>query len=212
MFDIEYKGGNCVVITTKKTTLVFDPKLSVVGLKDISIPNSVELATEDRLATNGNQAKLHIQSAGEYGVGDCDIKAIAAVRKIDSDESIKNSMIYTVSVADNKVAILGNINDNLTDEQLESIGVIDILITPVGGNGLTLDSHAAARLTKKIDTKVVIPIHYDDPKLKYEVPQDSLDSFVEELKVDKEDAIIKYKVKPNMTYPSSLTIIELQKS
>ena len=32
MFEIEYKGGNGVVIAGKKATLIFDPKLSLVGL------------------------------------------------------------------------------------------------------------------------------------------------------------------------------------
>ena len=36
MFDIEYKGGNSIVIASKKTTLIIDPKLSLVGLKDSS--------------------------------------------------------------------------------------------------------------------------------------------------------------------------------
>ena len=48
MFDIEYKGGNTVVITTKKATLVVDPKQSVVGLKDLSVKEGIQLATEER--------------------------------------------------------------------------------------------------------------------------------------------------------------------
>jgi hypothetical protein len=31
MFEIEYKGANCVVVSSKKASLVVDPKLSVVG-------------------------------------------------------------------------------------------------------------------------------------------------------------------------------------
>ena len=44
MFDIEYKGGNGVVIATKKATAVIDPKLSLVGLKDASTKEAVEIA------------------------------------------------------------------------------------------------------------------------------------------------------------------------
>lgn len=36
MFDLEYKGGNGVVITSKKTQLVIDPNLSLIGLKNLS--------------------------------------------------------------------------------------------------------------------------------------------------------------------------------
>ena len=37
MFDIEYKGANAVVFTTKNVKVVFDPKLSLVGKKDLSV-------------------------------------------------------------------------------------------------------------------------------------------------------------------------------
>ena len=43
MLDIEYKGGNGVVISTKKATIVADPKLSVVGLKDLSVKDAIEI-------------------------------------------------------------------------------------------------------------------------------------------------------------------------
>jgi hypothetical protein len=32
MFEIEYKGGNGIIIATKKITALSDPKLSVIGL------------------------------------------------------------------------------------------------------------------------------------------------------------------------------------
>ena len=52
MFDIEYKGGNGVVIATKKTQLIIDPNLSVVGLKNLGAKDAIEIATEARFAIN----------------------------------------------------------------------------------------------------------------------------------------------------------------
>lgn len=211
MFEIDYKGGNALVINTKKTTLVFDPKASVNGLKDISINDAVELATEPRLMTEPSDAKLRIDSPGEFGIGDCDIKAIAARRNIDGEDQPMGSVMYTVLIGDNKVAVLGNIYEKLTDAQLEEIGVVDILIIPIGGNGLTMDAHGAAQLTKTISPKVVIPVHYADSKVKYEVPQDGLDLFEKELNIEKE-VVAKYKVKPGMSYPASLTMVVVERS
>ena len=48
MFEIEYKGANAVVLTTKKTRVVFDPKLFLFGCKDVSVKDSVEVVTEER--------------------------------------------------------------------------------------------------------------------------------------------------------------------
>ena len=49
MFELEYKGANCIVVSTKKANVVVDPKLSIVGLKDASVKDAIELATERRL-------------------------------------------------------------------------------------------------------------------------------------------------------------------
>ena len=37
MFEIEYKGANAVIITTKKLRVVFDPNLEIVGGKNVSV-------------------------------------------------------------------------------------------------------------------------------------------------------------------------------
>jgi L-ascorbate metabolism protein UlaG (beta-lactamase superfamily) len=64
---------------------------------------------------------------------------------------------------------------------------------------------------RQIDPKVVIPIHYADSALKYEVPQDSLQTFVGELGAPVE-TVAKYKLKSAAALPESLTIIEVTRS
>ena len=74
MFEVEYKGANSVVISTKKGTIVTDPKLSLVGLKDANVKDSIEIATEVRFALNTDTARLVIEGPGEYGISDFDIR------------------------------------------------------------------------------------------------------------------------------------------
>jgi len=208
MFEIEYKGANSVIISTKKSTLVVDPKLSLVGLKDVSTKDAVELATEARFALNGENARLNIEGPGEYGVGEFDIKGIAAQRHLDSEAEPLASTIYRVEVNDVRVAIIGNIYEKLSETQLEEIGLIDILIIPVGGNGYTLDATGAASLTRSIDPKVVIPVHFAESDIKYEVPQDTLETFTKELGGTVEE-LPKYKLKLATLLPPVLTIVHL---
>jgi len=211
MFDIEYKGGNGVVIATKKTTIVADPKLSVVGLKDLSIKDVVEVATESRFATNSKDAKLLIEGPGEYEIGDFSIRGVSAIRHLDAPDAEPIATIYRIETGDVRIALLGNIASNLEEEQLEALGVVDILILPVGGSGYTLDATSAAALVRNIDPKVVIPIHYADSTLKYEVPQDTLETFTKELAAPVE-SVAKYKVKSSSVLPATLTIIEITRS
>jgi hypothetical protein len=211
MFEIEYNGANSVSITTKQGKIVTDPKLSVAGLKDESTKGAVELATEARFALNSDDALLNIEGPGEYGVANFDIRGVAAQRHLDSEGQPLASTMYRIEVNDIRVALLGNIYEKLSEEQLEELGVVDILIVPVGGNGYTLDATAAAIITRQIDPKAVIPIHYADSAIKYEVPQDSLDVFVKELGAPVEETP-KYKLKQVSALPPVMTIIQITRS
>jgi L-ascorbate metabolism protein UlaG (beta-lactamase superfamily) len=211
MFDIEYKGANTVVISTKKAILVTDPKLSVAGLKDINIKGAIELATEARFATNGQDARILIEGPGEYGVANFDILGIGAQRHLDAEGQELLGTMYRIEFGDVRIGLLGNIYEKLSDDTLEELGVLDILILPVGGNGYTLDATGAANLVRRINPKVVIPVHYADDSLAYEVHQDSLDIFVKELGAPVE-TVSKYKVKGLATLPATLTVVEITRS
>lgn len=212
MFDLEYKGGNGVVITSKKTQLVIDPNLSLIGLKNLSARDAVELATEPRFAVNDLAAKLQIEGPGEYEIGDVSIRGIRATRHLDTELDEPIDTMYRIDIGDIRIAVLGNIAPKLSDEQLEEIGVIDILIIPVGGGGYTLDATSAATVTRQIEAHAVIPVHYADSGLKYEVPQDSLEVFVKELGAPVEEAGQKYKVKSASSVPAALTVVSVARS
>lgn len=208
MFDIEYKGGNCLIISTKEAKLITDPKLSLIGLKDLSTKNCVELLTEERFMVN-DESKLVIEGPGEYGVADFEISGFPAQRHIDSVKDRLATTIYRIKIGDLRLALVGNIYEKLSEEQIEEIGLVDVFIVPVGGNGYTLDSIGAANITRKINPKVVIPIHFSGSGLKYEVPQADVSEFIKELNTPVEKTH-RYKCKSN-SLPPSLTIIHLER-
>jgi L-ascorbate metabolism protein UlaG (beta-lactamase superfamily) len=211
MFDIEYKGGNGVIISTKKLNAVIDPKLSLVGLKDLSVKDALEIATEARFATGGRDMQLAIEGPGDYELGPFSIKGVPAIRHLDTSADEKVATIYRIEVGDTRIALVGNISPKLDEDQLEGLGLVDILILPVGGGGYTLDATSAAGVVRQVDPKVIIPVHYADDGLKYEVPQDTLETFVKELGAPVE-TMAKYKVKSAATLPLTLTIVEITRS
>jgi len=211
MFEIEYKGANSLTISTKNIKLAVDPKLSIVGLKDLPTKDAVEIATEQRFANYNPDAKLVIDGPGEYGVSDFDILGVPARRHIDTENDGLKSTMYRVEINETRIGVIGNIDDKLSDEQLEKLGVLDILIIPVGGNGYTLDATSAAGLVRLIGPKVVIPVHYADKQLKYEVPQGELSLFITELGVPVE-TVSKYKSKQAANLQAQLSVVELTRS
>ena len=207
MFDIEYKGGNSIIISTRKINLVFDPNRSSFGLKDIIEKDGAEIATEKRFLTNSSEYRTSIEGPGEYEVSDVAIKGIAAFRHIDDPKSaLMEGNIYRISIDNIKIAILGNIHPDVDESQLDELGHIDILIIPVGGSGYTLDATSAVSLTRKIDPKIVIPTHFDDSSLNYEVPQDKIDTFIGEMKATVCEVDKKIKIKSDADLPDVLEI------
>ena len=53
------------------------------------------------------------------------------------------------------------------DSFIDQLGEVDILLVPVGGF-YTIDASEAIELVKKIDPSIVIPMHYNNPKLNQE--------------------------------------------
>ncbi len=209
MFDIEYRGGNAVTFSSKKTTIAVDPCLSILGLKNPKLNDAVELLTESRFRVDDPDVRIIIDGPGEYEVGDFTIRAAAASRLIDDGKEEKASTIYRLEQGDISIAIVGNVGPTLSEDQLESLGVVDILIIPVGGGG-TLDATNASSLVRAIEPKMVVPVHYADTALRYEVPQDTLETFVKELGAPVED-VQKLKIK-STTLPVALTVYNLARS
>jgi L-ascorbate metabolism protein UlaG (beta-lactamase superfamily) len=212
MLDIEYKGANAIVISSKKTQVVIDPKLSLFGLKDVSVKDAVELATESRFLLNNKSAKIAIEGPGEYEIGDVSITGVRALRHIDGESDEPVSTMYRIEIGDIRMAVLGNIAPRLDEQQLEDLGIVDMVILPIGGNGYTLDATSAASLVRQIDPKVVVPVHYADEAVKYEVPQDKLEVFTAELAAPVEQVGAKYKIKSSAAIPQVLTIVTVDRS
>lgn len=211
MFDIEYKGANTVVISTKKISLITDPKHSIFGEKDLVLKDGIELATEDRFATRSYDFKLSISYPGSYEVSDFTVNGFQERRHIDEEKDGKKSVIYSIEVAGVRIGLLGNINHNLSDDQLENLGILDILILPIGGGGYTLDATSAANIARRSDAKVIIPIHYSDDGVKYEVPQSDFSLFEKELGVEVETTV-KYRVKSVASLPEKMTLVKIERT
>lgn len=210
--EIEYKGANCIEISANKAVAVIDPKLSLVGLKDYLPKGAIQIATSEEFVVGNGEPKLTIDGPGEYEVSSISVKGIAAGRHIDTDLDEHKATIYRVEANGIRVGIIGHVNAKLSDAQLEDLGVLDVLCIPVGGRGYTLDAHNAAAITRQIGPKAVIPTHYADKGINYEVPQDDLTLFRKELGASLSDTVAKFKIKSSGTRPEALSLVEVTRT
>lgn len=194
--ELQFYGANCIRITTKNTAIVVDDNLSALGLKPAIKADDVALYTQEILSKNSDasKAKLVIDQPGEYEVANISIQGIAARSHMD-EESQKSATMYKITIDETKIVALGHIYPELTDKQLENIGMVDILLVPVGGNGYTLDGIGALKIIKKIEPKVIIPTHYSENEINYEVPQQDLQNALQQLSMEPAETVEKLKLK-----------------
>jgi L-ascorbate metabolism protein UlaG (beta-lactamase superfamily) len=151
-----------------------------------------------------------IDGPGEYEVNNCSIRGIAAGIYSQPEDAPKAATIYRLDIEDYSIAVLGHAKPKLNEEILEAIGAVDILVVPVGGYGYTLGPKEAADLVKSIEPKAIIPTHYAEEGVNYEVPQAPLGEFTKELGATIE-TLPKLKLKTGQL-PEVLTVYELTRT
>ncbi|MDL2363405.1 MAG: MBL fold metallo-hydrolase [Patescibacteria group bacterium] len=203
--DIQFYGANCVSVTYKNARIVLDDNLADVGGKSVVKPEDVALYTGPHGASKG---RLSFDSPGEYEVSDISVVGIAARAHLDEPKTL-NATMFKLVVGDTTVLVTGHVYPELSEAQLENIGICDVLIVPVGGNGYTVDPVGALKLIKEIEPKLVIPTHYNDKDLNLPVPQQELSNALKELGMEPKETVAKLKLKGHeLTDVTQLVLLE----
>lgn len=207
--EFQYFGGNCVKMTTKEASIVVDDNLGKLGLKPVAKKDDIILFTSYE-ADRPEQGILTIGQPGEYEVSKVAIHGVAARAHMD-EEGKKSATMYKFTTPDVRVLVTGHIHPDLDEKQLEAVGTVDVLIIPIGGNGFTLDAGGALKVIKKIEPKIVIPVHYADSKVKYEVPQTELADALKNMSMEVHETVPKLKLKASdLPEATQLVVVERQ--
>lgn len=205
--DMQWYGANCIVIGGKQARLVVDDNLVELGAKSVAREGDIALFTGAH-GQPAHTAKLIINQPGEYEVSGISIYGIAARAHMD-EEGKRTATMYKIITEDLSILVTGHVYPELSDDQLEAIGMVDVMFVPVGGNGYTLDGIGALKLAKKVEPKVIIPTHYEDPNLHFPVPQQPLEQALKALAMEpKEQSVAKLRLKPgDLTDTTQLIIL-----
>jgi L-ascorbate metabolism protein UlaG (beta-lactamase superfamily) len=192
--ELQFYGANCLSMTHKGTRIVIDDNLAELGTKAVVKAGDVALFTGSHAPVEG--ARLVFDAPGEYEVADTSVIGIPA-RLHTEEEGGLGATMFKLVTGELSVLFTGHIYPELNDLQLEAIGVIDLLVVPVGGNGYTVDPVGALKLIRAIEPKLVIPTHYADKALKYPVPQQDLANALKEMAMEPKETLSKLKLKPS---------------
>lgn len=191
--DAQFHGANCITITTKHARIVIDDNLAELGAKPVIREGDIALFTNAH-GDPAHPAKLVIDHPGEYEVAGVSIFGIAARAHVDTND-VKTSTIYKIIIDDLSFLVVGHIYPELSEPQLEAIGMVDIMFVPVGGNGYTLDPVGALKILKEVEPKLVVPTYYDDPSLNFSVPAQTLEQAVKTLAMEPKETTPRLRLK-----------------
>lgn len=179
---ITWYGQACFRIQSGKTSVVIDPFDKSVGLIPPRVEGHIVLVTHDHKDHNNIKAiggdPFVIDSPGEYEKSGVKIIGIHSFHDDKKGSERGMNVIYVVTLEGIRVGHLGDLGQyELSDEQKETLGEVDILMVPVGGV-YTIDGERAASIVNSIAPKIVIPMHYKIPGLS--IALENADQFLEE--------------------------------
>ncbi len=185
---ITWLGHSCFKLQDKigndGVTLITDPYSKEIGLKLPSLEADLVTISHDHEDHNNASAikggPRIIDCAGEYDVKGIFVEGIASFHDEEKGEKRGENIIYRIEIDDISVAHLGDLSHTLDSAELEKLVGTDILLIPVGGK-YTLDAKKAVEVISQIEPRMVIPMHYRHPDLKFEL--DDLEKFIKEIGV-----------------------------
>lgn len=206
--DIQFYGANCLSLTYKGARVVIDDNLAELGGKSILKAGDIALFTVYDRPDPRVDLKLLVNRPGEYETSDISVKGVAVRAHLD-EAGTKLATMYKITIGDVNVLVAGHAHPDVTETELEAIGQIQVLITPVGGMGYTLDAIGALKLVKEFEPKLVIPTHYADKALNFPVPQQDLSVALHEIGMEPKEKVGKLKLKASdLTEGTHLIVLE----
>ena len=234
--QIIWKGQSFFQILVSKNKenvvkIAIDPYDEQIGLKPPVCEADILLITHShydhnnvktvKAPTSGYPPFL-ISGPGEYEIKGIFIQGISSFHDNAQGKERGENTIYTLESEGIKICHLGDLGQKeLTDEQLEKIGAVDILMIPVGGV-YTISAKEAAKVISQIEPKIVIPMHYQIPysgrrpdgsyRPKLKVKLEGLDKFLKMMGVKAPEVSKKLSISQKNLPSEGMKVIVLKPS
>ncbi|MCR4313659.1 MAG: MBL fold metallo-hydrolase [Candidatus Uhrbacteria bacterium] len=213
--QISWNGFSSFEITTKTAgadvRLVTDPYQNSTGLR---FPRTLEaevlLVSHDEEDANNLEAVTGnpylINLPGEFEVRSVFVFGVAVPLKREEKGKPISNLIFRIETEGMRLAHLGALDRELTDEELQKLENIDILMIPVGG-WRVMDPKVAAQVISQIEPRIVIPMTHALVGVKETLG--TVDAFCKAFGTCRREDMNKYKVTRKDLPEDDMVIISL---
>ncbi|HOX30248.1 MAG TPA: MBL fold metallo-hydrolase [Candidatus Paceibacterota bacterium] len=214
--QIIWHGLSCFQIIAARgkgehVTILIDPlNEDETGLKtpksnaDIVLLTNKQYTVTNLKKTGAQDSAFLIDGPGEYEIKGVYVQGMAST---DKDGKKTQNTIYAIEAEDIQICVLGNLKQaELTQDQIEKLGPIDILTCPVGGKEAA-GAKEAMKIMTQIEPSVTIPTNYQVPKLKMKL--DPLQDFLKAVGVGPVEPLPKLVIKKKDIQQDNAKIVVL---
>jgi len=150
--ELTYHGHSCVRLRGRDITVVIDPPQATLpglakGTQGLIVRTEGSTDPERLRARDGEVQEV-------AGPGEFEIAGVAILGLPAGDTTVMR-----VTVDDIRVVAAGRLRRQLTEDEIDGLGHVDVLVVPVGG-GDALGAIDAAKLVNALEPSIVVPARY----------------------------------------------------
>ena len=209
--EITWYGHACFRLKSRGATVVTDPYDKTLGL---SLPHpKADIVTVSHNTPHHNYVAgvkgnfMVIDSPGEYEINGVFVTGIHMTPPKSAKSPTQNK-VFVIYMEDINLCHLGDLAYVPTQKQVEDMGNIDVLLTPVGGQN-ALNAAQAAEVISLIEPSIVIPMHYKLPGLTIKL--DPASKFLKEMGITKADTVDTLKLtRTSFTEETQVVLLEVK--
>ena len=167
--EIIYLGHSAFKLKGRNATLVADPfDKKTVGFSMPKVSADIVTVSHqhqdhnavERVGGTARRSKPYIiEAPGEYEVNGVGVFGWGSFHDRSKGAEFGKNTMFTVMIDGVTVGHLGDLGQTLNEDQIEGLGIIDVLLVPIGGI-YTIGPEQAAEVIQDLQPSWVIPMHY----------------------------------------------------
>ena len=217
--QITYHGQSCFKLKGELGSVVTDPfDDKAVGISlprlnaeivTISHNHADHNASNKVKGTSKRETPFIVDFPGEYEVGGISVFGTKTFHDQTEGSERGTNIVFKILIDGLSICHLGDLAHQLDEQQLDAIGMVDVLFLPVGGP-FSLMNDEAIKVANAISPSILIPMHYSDTSYPSDTKLKPLDQFLQSFgaSVEPEDKLIVEKDR----LPEEMQLVVLRRS
>jgi L-ascorbate metabolism protein UlaG (beta-lactamase superfamily) len=207
--EVNWLGEGCFRLRNRDTTIILDPPAATSGARSLGEAQIV-VVSDDRPADGaaaGVQGKPRvIAGPGEYEVAGVLITGVRTTSTARRAEAASRNVCFVIEMDEVRLCYLGRLGHVLSPDQVEVLNGAEVLLVPVGGNGV-LDAAGAAEIVSMLEPRIVVPMHYQGDGAA--AAFDPLDRFLKQMGTGAPQPVARLNVtRTSLPLETTVTVLE----